>query len=68
MLLYSPLFFAKHDRLAQRTRENRLPVMGYVSELVRAGLFMSYGSDARSTFYRVAYTATLRAPSVTFAP
>jgi putative ABC transport system substrate-binding protein len=55
MLLYSPLFFAKRDRLAQRALENGLPVIGYVSELVRAGLFMSYGSDARSTFYRVAY-------------
>jgi len=55
MLLYSQLFFAQRDRLAHRAFENGLPVMGYVSELVRVGLFMSYGRDARSTFYRVAY-------------
>ena len=55
VLLYSPVFYVERDRIAQQALENRLPVIGYVAELTRAGLFMSYGSDGRSTFYRVAY-------------
>ena len=59
MLLYSQLFFAQRDRLAQRAFENGLPVMGYVSELVRVGLFMSYGRDARSSLRGVLWLGDL---------
>ena len=55
MFLYSPAFYVVRESIAQQAIENRLPVIGYSSDMARAGFFMSYGTDALKTFKRLAY-------------
>jgi putative tryptophan/tyrosine transport system substrate-binding protein len=55
MFLYSPAFYPIRESIAQQAVENDLPLIGDTSDFARAGYFMSYGTDARKTFMRLAY-------------
>jgi putative ABC transport system substrate-binding protein len=55
MILLSPALYVRNARIAQEALANRLPLMGFPHDFTRAGGLITYGTDLRDNYYRVAY-------------
>jgi putative ABC transport system substrate-binding protein len=53
--LMSPALVARSTQIARDALENRLPLMAFPHDFTRAGGLISYGTDLRDNYYRVAY-------------
>lgn len=55
LLLSSGTFYAERSRIAEQALEGRVPIMSWLDQLTRIGGLISYGPDARDTYWRIAY-------------
>ena len=55
ILMFSSVFYAERARIGALGLENGIPVMGQLRDTTVAGGLMSYGHEARDSWYRFAY-------------
>lgn len=55
MILVSPMLYLRNVRIAHEALAHGMPLMGFPHDFTRSGGLMTYGTDLRDNYYRLAH-------------